>query len=91
MQTQELTGTDLELIAELDFEPDIPCDSLVEAHAGVLPHPAEWFILFSCGCPGLACEKSRQRAIRFIEGDYTTVCECGAVCPTIVSITPLGA
>ena len=89
MTTQELIGTDVEIINALDFEPEFPCESIVEGAKGMPEHPAEWMLKFSCGCAPLVCDNSRQIAVQNSYGLWRTKCICGARDPELLSVVPI--
>lgn len=74
MTTQELVGTDVEIINALDFEPELACESLDATCSH--PHPAEWLVTYSCGCAPLLCNKGK---VKMMDPEKIYSCpRCGA-------------
>jgi hypothetical protein len=52
---------DVNILDALDFEPDFPCEAGEDARCATfwrdeyIPHPADWYVAFSCGCAKLVC------------------------------------
>lgn len=83
------TDTSLELIQDLDFNPDITCEAAVCEQRGRDTHPGDWWYRSHC-CGVIAiCDGEAQRYLR-IDFPFTVCVVCEALVSNIGSARLLG-
>lgn len=65
MTTTALPTTGLDVIEALDFQPEIPCESLARVHSATDPHPADWWAIRHCGTVHAICESELARVASY--------------------------
>lgn len=86
IQTDSFT----EIIEALDFVPEIPCESGYCEGIGRDAHPADWFVVWSCGCSSAICDDRRTKLSDDVlrGGCICSYCDLDITYP--ISVVPIG-